>query len=282
MNTKHPGAAFRVAHFRPTISATKSPVQPPGGGIRQPRARQPWVGLPEKIKSPNGARFAYHRDGFATIGIPPLPGRPSGPSFLKSPQEFVAADLEGRPTTSKPCAAPSRVNHSGGRSVPIGWPRRPEGRLGREATRSSIIRDHLQRDGSIAAICDTKELARICIRMARLLVAARPGRTNLQVGARAHGRATRILTFHAQLPDGPAAGPAGFTGAVGGVTVMPPLLEAAPPVPLDVPLGVPPDVLPVRGRPAAPKRLARKPPPAVSSPVQVSGSRFRSTPTSPC
>ena len=39
--------------------ATQSLVQPQRGGIQQPRARQPWVGLPKKSESPNGARFHF-------------------------------------------------------------------------------------------------------------------------------------------------------------------------------------------------------------------------------
>ncbi len=74
--------------------------------------------------------------------------------------------------------------------------------------------------------------------------------------------------------------PAGLTLGLGGVTVMPPLAERVP-----LADGVPPapaGFSTPRGRPAAPNRLRSRPPPAVSSPVQVSGSRSSSGATIPC
>ena len=75
----------------------------------------------------------------------------------------------------------------------IGWPGRPEGRPGRAATRGSTIRDPNPSDSPDARnLADGNRLCN-CDRMAQPLVAARPGRTNLSVGARARGRATRFV-----------------------------------------------------------------------------------------
>ena len=81
--------------------------------------------------------------------------------------------------------------------------------LHREATRSLIIRDQLHRDRHVGALCKRKDDGPFESTWRGLLSLRDPTATNLSVGARARGRATRSrLCADPQLTDAPVCVPA--------------------------------------------------------------------------